>query len=206
MTMNEFEPKKRIASINRQTRETSINLELNLDGNGQYQIQTGIGFLDHMLAQLAYHGLFDLRLQAEGDLNVDYHHTVEDCGLSLGEAFDRALADRKGLVRTAVQYAPMDDSLARVVVDLSGRPYSVIKARWAANEIGKVPTSVWEHFLESFALRSRANLHVRVLYGKDGHHQLEAVFKALGRAFCAASRFEPRRLNEVPSTKGALNV
>jgi imidazoleglycerol-phosphate dehydratase len=106
----------------------------------------------------------------------------------------------------AVQYAPMDDSLARVVVDLSGRPYSVIKARWAASEVGRIPVSLWEHFLESFALRSRSNLHVKVFYGRDGHHQMEAVFKALARALCQASRFEPRRLNEVPSTKGALNV
>ncbi len=202
----QIESQGRTASIIRQTRETSIRLELNLDGTGQYKIQSGIGFLDHMLAQLAFHGLFDLQLEAEGDWGVDFHHTIEDCGLVLGEAFDRALGDRKGLVRMAVQYAPMDDSLARVVVDLSGRPYSVIKARWAAEEIGKVPTSLWEHFLESFALRARSNLHVKVLYGKDGHHQLEAVFKALARSLSAASRIEPRRFNEVPSTKGVLNV
>ncbi|MFN7037127.1 MAG: imidazoleglycerol-phosphate dehydratase HisB [Bellilinea sp.] len=204
--MNELQPKGRTASLSRQTRETSIQVELNLDGSGQFQIQTGIGFFDHMLAQLAFHGLFDLRIQANGDFGVDFHHTVEDCGLILGEAFDRALGERKGLARMAVQYAPMDDSLARVVVDLSGRPYSVIKARWAAHEVGRIPMSLWEHFLESFALRSRSNLHIKVLYGRDGHHQVEAVFKALARSLCAASRFEPRRLDEVPSTKGALNV
>ncbi|GAP10419.1 imidazoleglycerol-phosphate dehydratase [Bellilinea caldifistulae] len=204
--MTENQVKGRIASLSRQTRETFVQVELNLDGTGEYQIQTGIGFLDHMLAQLAFHGLFDLRIRAEGDYEVDYHHTVEDCGLLLGEAFDRALGERKGLVRMAVQYAPMDDSLARVVVDLSGRPYSVIKARWEASEVGRIPVSLWEHFLESFALRSRSNLHVKVFYGRDGHHQVEAVFKALARSLCEASRLEPRRLNEVPSTKGALNV
>ncbi|GIV66852.1 MAG: imidazoleglycerol-phosphate dehydratase HisB [Chloroflexota bacterium] len=204
--MSENQLNGRTAALSRKTRETSIQVELNLDGSGRFQIQTGIGFLDHMLAQLAFHGLFDLRILAEGDLAVDFHHTVEDCGLLLGEAFDHALGERKGLVRMAVQYAPMDDSLARVVVDLSGRPYSVIKARWAASEVGRVPISLLEHFLESFALRSRSNLHVRVLYGRDGHHQVEAVFKALARSLCAASRYEPRRLNEVPSTKGALNV
>lgn len=204
--MTTVETKGRFVSLNRQTGETSINLQLNLDGTGQFQIQSGIGFLNHMLAQVAFHGLFDLQLEAQGDLEVDFHHTVEDCGLVIGEAFDRALGDRKGLVRMAVQYAPMDDSLARVIVDFSGRPYSVIRARWAADQIGGVPTSLWEHFLESFALRSRCNLHVKVLYGKDGHHQLEAVFKALGRALCAASRLDPRRMGEIPSTKGALNV
>lgn len=204
--MSNVESEGRWVSLSRQTRETSINLQLNLDGTGKFQIQSGIGFLDHMLAQVAFHGLFDLELEAHGDLEVDFHHTVEDCGLLLGEAFDRALGDRKGLVRMAVQYAPMDDSLARVIVDFSGRPYSVIRACWAADQVGGVPTSLWEHFLESFAIRSRCNLHVKVLYGKDAHHQLEAVFKSLGRALCAASRLEPRRLNTIPSTKGALNV
>lgn len=200
------QPANRESSLSRKTGETSIDVSLNLDGNGRYEIQTGIGFFDHMLEQLAFHGLFDLKLRAEGDIGVDFHHIIEDCGLLLGESFDRALGERKGLVRSAAQYAPMDDSLARVVVDLSGRPYTVIRCRWVMEQVGGIPTSLWEHFLESFALRARCNLHIKVFYGKDGHHQMEAVFKALGRSLCAASRLEPRRINIVPSTKGALNV
>jgi len=200
-----LEPPRR-AEVLRETGETRVRVTLNLDGSGHYQVQTGIGFLDHMLAQLAYHGLFDLDLEARGDLHIDVHHTLEDVALTLGEAFDRALGGRAGLVRMGFFYAPMDESLARVVVDFSGRPYAVVQVRWQAPLLGNIPTSLFTHFLESLAQRARCNLHARVFYGRDDHHMAEALFKALGRALCAATRLEPRRTTQVPSTKGRLDV
>jgi imidazoleglycerol-phosphate dehydratase len=194
----------RTAQIERQTRETRISLSLNLDGAGEHDIQTGVGFLDHMLAQIAQHGLFDLKIEAQGDLQVDAHHTVEDVALVLGQAFQEALGDRKGIVRMASVAVPMDDSLASVIVDLSGRPYTVFQANWHGPNIGALPTSLIGHFFESFAIQARCNLHAQVLYGKDDHHQAEALFKALGRALDAATLIDPRRAGQVPSTKGVL--
>ncbi len=194
----------RTAEIHRQTSETDIRLSLNLDGTGQADIRTGIGFLDHMLHHVAVHGLFDLTLRAEGDLHVDEHHTVEDCALALGMAFDRALGDRKGIVRIGSAYVPMDEALAFVAVDLSGRPYAVVRARWHTPAVGGIAVSLFPHFLQSFAVTARANLHARVLYGADDHHQAEALFKALGRALDAATARDPRRAGSVPSTKGVL--
>lgn len=194
----------RTAKMERKTSETQITLELNLDGTGKYSIDTGIGFLDHMLAHVTFHGLFNLDLKARGDLNVDVHHTVEDCALTLGQAFDQALGDRSGIVRMGSAYVPMDESLAFVCVDLSGRPYTVVQAEWNGPAVGNIPTSLFPHFLESFAITARCNLHARVLYGHDDHHQAEALFKALGRAMELATRIEPRRLENIPSTKGAL--
>jgi imidazoleglycerol-phosphate dehydratase len=194
----------RSSQVDRQTHETRISLSLNLDGAGQHDIQTGIGFLDHMLAQLVYHGLFDLKVAAQGDLEVDAHHTVEDVALALGEAFHQALGDRKGIVRMASVTVPMDDSLANVVIDLSGRPYTVFQAKWQSPNIGALPTSLIGHFFESFAVQARCNLHARVLYGKDDHHQAEALFKALGRALDAATMIDPRRAGQIPSTKGTV--
>jgi imidazoleglycerol-phosphate dehydratase len=194
----------RTANINRKTNETDISLELNLDGKGDHTIDTGVGFLYHMLSHVAVHGLFDLNLKARGDLQVDVHHTVEDCALVLGQAFDQALGDRAGIVRMGSAYVPMDESLAFVCVDLSGRPYSVVQAEWHAPSVGQMPTSLFDHFLESFAVKSRCNLHARVLYGRDDHHQAEALFKALGRALDEATRLDPRRASRVPSTKGSL--
>jgi imidazoleglycerol-phosphate dehydratase len=194
----------RNVEITRKTNETEINVKLGLDGSGQYRIHTGLGFLDHMLSHLALHGLFDLELMAEGDLEVDPHHTVEDCALALGQAFDRALGERKGIVRIASSYVPMDESLAFVSLDLSGRPYAVIEATWHTPAIGSVPTSLLPHFLESLAFAARMNLHGRVLYGRDDHHQAEALFKALGRALDAATQIDPRRQEAFPSTKGGL--
>ncbi len=194
----------RTAEIHRQTNETDIRLTLNLDGTGKADIHTGIGFLDHMLHHVAVHGLFDLTLRAEGDLHVDEHHTVEDCALALGMAFDRALGDRKGIVRMGSAYVPMDEALAFVAVDLSGRPYAVVKARWHTPAVGGIAVSLFPHFLQSFAVTARANLHARVLYGADDHHQAEALFKALGRALDAATARDPRRAGSVPSTKGVL--
>jgi imidazoleglycerol-phosphate dehydratase len=193
----------RTSKIERSTNETDIRIELNLDGSGQHDISTGIGFLDHMLTHLAVHGLFDLTVKASGDLHIDVHHTVEDVALVLGSAFDQALGDRKGIVRMASFYAPMDETLAFVALDLSGRPYSVIEAAWGSAPVGQIPTGLFPHFLESFAITSRCNLHARVLYGRDDHHKAEALFKALARALDAATMIDPRR-GSIPSTKGTL--
>ena len=194
----------RTADIHRQTNETDIHLTLNLDGSGRHEIHTGIGFLDHMLSHVAVHGLFDLTLTAQGDLDVDAHHTIEDCALALGQAIDRALGDRIGIARIGSAYVPMDESLAFVAVDLSGRPYAVVQAEWHAATMGQMPTSLVAHFLESLAVTARANLHARVLVGRDDHHQAEALFKALGRALDAATQIDPRRAGTIPSTKGSL--
>jgi imidazoleglycerol-phosphate dehydratase len=194
----------RTAEINRKTNETEIQIRLDLDGNGRYAIQTGLGFLDHMLSHVALHGLFDLDLTAQGDLQVDAHHTVEDCALALGQAIDQALGERRGIVRMASAFAPMDESLAFVSLDLSGRPYAVIQVDWHTPAVGVIPTSLFTHFLESLAVTARMNLHARVLYGRDDHHQAEALFKALGRALDAATLIDPRRQEAVPSTKGRL--
>jgi imidazoleglycerol-phosphate dehydratase len=195
----------RNATITRKTNETDIEISLNLDGSGKHDIATGVGFLDHMLTHIAVHGLFDLTVKATGDLHIDVHHTVEDVALALGSAFDQALGDRKGIVRMASFYAPMDETLAFVALDLSGRPYAVIDAEWGAAPVGQIPTSLFPHFFESFAVTSRCNLHARVLYGRDDHHKAEALFKALARALDAATRIDPRR-GGVPSTKGTLTA
>ena len=194
----------RTAEISRQTNETLIEVKLGLDGIGEHQISTGIGFLDHMLTHLAVHGLFDLSVQATGDLHIDVHHTVEDVALILGQAFDKALGDRKGIVRISDCFAPMDETLAHVIVDLSGRPYAVIQAEWYTPYVGNIPVTLFPHFFESFAVTSRSNIHARILYGRDDHHQAEALFKAWARALDAASQIDLRRVGVIPSTKGTL--
>ncbi len=193
----------RTFTITRKTNETDIAVSLNIDGTGQAEIDTGIGFFDHMLHHIAVHGLFDLTVKARGDLHVDEHHTVEDVALVLGQAFAEALGDKKGIVRTAHAYVPMDESLALVVVDLSGRPYSMIEVEWRTPAVGGIATTLFEHFFESFAVTSRCNLHARLLYGRDDHHKAEALFKALGRVLDEATRLDPRR-GGIPSTKGTL--
>jgi len=194
----------RTAEVSRQTNETQIQIKLDLDGTGKHEILTGIGFLDHMLTHLAVHGLFDLTIQAKGDLHIDTHHTVEDVALALGQAFDGALTDRKGIVRMGDSFVPMDETLAHVAVDLSGRPYAVIQAEWHTPYIGEIPATLFPHFFESFAVTARCNLHARVLYGRDDHHQAEALFKAWGRALDIATQVDPRRAGIIPSTKGTL--
>lgn len=196
----------RRAEVRRKTGETEVLVQLSLDGSGRHAISTEIGFLDHMLSHLAVHGVFDLEVRAKGDLHIDPHHLVEDTAIALGQAFDRALGERAGLVRMASAYAPMDETLAFAAVDLSGRPYAVIKAEWNQAEVGGIPTSLFEHFLESLAFAARANLHASVLYWRDDHHKAEALFKALARALDAATQRDPRRAGVVPSTKGTLNV
>lgn len=194
----------RTAEISRQTNETQVTVNLDLDGTGKHSIATGIGFLDHMLTHLAVHGLFDLTVQAKGDLHIDPHHTIEDVALTLGQGFDRALGDRKGIVRMGDCFAPMDETLAHVALDLSGRPYAVIQAEWHMPYVGEIPTTLFQHFFESFAVTARCNLHGRVLYGRDDHHQAEALFKAWARALDIATQIDPRRADSIPSTKGAL--
>jgi imidazoleglycerol-phosphate dehydratase len=196
----------RISTISRVTTETDITLSLNLDGSGKANITTGVGFLDHMLRHIAVHGLFDLDVKASGDLEIDPHHTVEDVGIVLGQSFDQALGDRKGIVRMGSATVPMDEALAFVAVDLSGRPYAVIRAEWHTPAIGLLPTALIPHFLESFAFNAKINLHARVEYGRDDHHQAEALFKALGRALDAATLIDPRRAGSVPSTKGTMTA
>ena len=195
----------RTAQISRRTRETQIEITLDLDGTGKQDFSTGIGFLDHMLSHLAVHGWFDLTVQASGDLHIDPHHTVEDIALALGQAFDGALGNRAGIQRMADCFAPMDETLAHVAIDLSGRPYALIQAEWHTPYVGTIPTSLFSHFFESFAVAARCNLHARVLYGRDDHHQAEALFKAWARALDAATRVDPRRLGSIPSTKGTLS-
>jgi imidazoleglycerol-phosphate dehydratase len=194
----------RTATIHRKTKETDIRITLALKGNGKYEVETGIGFLDHMLCHIAAHGVFDLTVKAHGDLHVDPHHTVEDVALVLGQALDEALGDRAGIVRMGSASVPMDETLAFVAVDLSGRPYCVAEMTWSGPEVGSLPVTLIPHFFESFATTARANVHARVLYGRDDHHKAEALFKALGRALDVATREDPRRSKAIPSTKGTL--
>jgi imidazoleglycerol-phosphate dehydratase len=193
----------RISKVHRKTNETNISVSLNIDGTGKVEIDTGIGFLDHMLHHIAVHGLFDLDISAAGDLYVDAHHTIEDIAIVLGQAFGEALGDKKGIVRSAHAYMPMDETLALVAIDLSGRPYCYVDVEWSAPMVGVIPTSMFEHFFESFAVSSRSNLHAHVMYGRNDHHKAEALFKALARALDAATQIDPRRVG-IPSTKGTL--
>lgn len=194
----------RTAKIERKTNETEITVMLNVDGSGKHDIATGIGFLDHMLTHVAVHGLFDLNIKASGDLNVDEHHTVEDVALVLGQAFAETLGEKQGIGRTAHAYVPMDETLAFVAIDLSGRPYAIVDVEWACPSVGGIATSLFTHFFESFAVAARCNLHARVLYGRDDHHKAEALFKALARTLDEATKLDPRRAKMVPSTKGTL--
>lgn len=192
---------KRTASIKRQTTETTISLSLNLDGIGQAEMCTGVRLFDHMLSQLAKHGLFDINISANGD---DIHHLVEDVALTLGKAFNEALGERKGIVRMADATVPMDDSLATVALDLSGRGYAVVDLPFSKNDLTGFPTDLVRHFLETFAIEGRLNLHARILYGSNDHHKAEALFKALARALDKATSLDPRREGIAPSTKGML--
>jgi imidazoleglycerol-phosphate dehydratase len=193
----------RTAEIRRTTRETDVTVMLDLDGSGKAEITTGVGFYDHMLHHVAHHGLFDLTVRATGDLHIDEHHTVEDVAIALGQALDKALGDRAGIARMADAFVTMDEALGHVIVDLSGRPYCVFDCAFATPAMGGMGTSLVPHVFESVAVHARANLHARVLYGRDDHHKAEALFKALGRALSMATRIDPRR-GGVPSTKGVL--
>jgi imidazoleglycerol-phosphate dehydratase len=193
----------RSASIERKTSETEIRLNLNLDGCGNSEIRTGIPFFDHMLTLFARHGLFDLQVEAKGDIEVDYHHTVEDTGIALGAAFAKALGDKAGIRRYGSAYVPMDEALARVVVDCSGRPFLSYEAPRGVEAIGLFPFQLVEEFLRALCVNAGLTLHVSILSGRDAHHMAEAIFKALGRALdVAVSRDE--RVTGIPSTKGVL--
>ncbi len=195
---------KRIANVSRKTTETEITIALDLDGSGKFAIDTGLGFFDHMLSHIAKHGVFDLELKATGDLHVDAHHTIEDCGIALGEAFAQALGDRAGLVRAGSAYMPLDEALAFAAVDLSGRPYAALDLKLLGREVGGLAPDLFDHFLESFATSMKANLHMHTVTGVNDHHKAEACFKALARALDAATRIDPRRRGTVPSTKGTI--
>ncbi len=194
----------RRATVTRETKETSVVVELDIDGTGQTEVSTGVGFLDHLLAQIAKHGLFDLTVKAKGDLHIDPHHTVEDVAIMLGRAFDQALGERKGIVRMGHAVVPLDESLSLVAVDISGRGYAVIDLPFSGLSLGDLPSTLIRHFLEALALEARMNVHVRLLAGIDDHHKAEATFKALARALDEATRIDPRRVGEVPSTKGVI--
>jgi imidazoleglycerol-phosphate dehydratase len=194
----------RTATIARKTGETDIEITLNLDGAGQAEISTGLGFLDHMLHALARHARFDLKVRAKGDLHIDEHHTVEDVGIVLGRALAEALGDRKGITRMGHAIVPMDEALALVAVDLSGRGYFVFDGTFNTERIGQVGTSLIPHFLESLAHEGKLNLHARLLAGVDDHHRAEAIFKALARALDLAVRRDDRLAGQSPSTKGTL--
>jgi len=192
---------ERQATIKRKTRETNISLELNIDGSGQWQINTGIKMFDHLLAQVAQHGRFDLKLSATGD---DQHHLAEDVAICLGKALGEALGEKQGIVRMADAAVPMDDSLAMVAVDISGRGYTVLELPFTDNDMAGFPTDLIRHFLESFALEAKVNLHARIIYGANDHHKAEALFKALGRALDNATRIDQRISGKLPSTKDLL--
>jgi len=199
------EDNPRTAQISRSTNETKIELSLNLDGHGRASVRTGVGFFDHMLDLLSRHSLIDLTVAADGDLHVDQHHTVEDVGIVLGQALEKSLGDKRGIHRYGSATVPMDESLAAVTVDLSGRPAFVFNVKFTGDTIGNFAVELVEEFLKALATSARMNLHVNVAYGTNNHHIAEAVFKALARALRQAVEIDPRRADDVPSTKGSLN-
>ncbi len=197
-------PAGRTASIERRTKETSIGATVNLDGTGAYDISTGVGFLDHMLEQLARHGLIDITLKAEGDLHIDQHHTTEDSGIVLGQAFAEALGDKAGITRYGSCYLPMDETLTRVAVDVSGRPFLVWKVDFSRSKVGEMDTELFREWFQAFAQNAGITLHVENLYGENNHHIAETCYKALARALRQAVAIDPRQSGRVPSTKGQL--
>ena len=194
----------RTATVARTTSETDVRLSVNLDGTGRHAIETGVGFYDHMLAQLARHGLIDLDIATKGDLHIDAHHTVEDTALALGEAVSRALGDRAGIARFGHAYAPMDETLTRVALDVSGRPFLVWKVAFSQPRLGTLDTELIGHVFHSFAQTAGLTLHVETLYGRNNHHIAESAFKALARALRMAVALDPRVGQAIPSTKGSL--
>jgi imidazoleglycerol-phosphate dehydratase len=196
----------RIATISRTTAETSVELQFDLDGSGTFEIETGIGALDHFLTLFARHGQFDLSVRAQGDLDVDTHHTTEDVAICLGQAIRQALGDRRGIVRIADVAVPMDESLAHLAIDCSGRGYFVQRTPFSGNAVGQIEVDLFRHFFESLAYEARINLHIVTLYGSNEHHQVEAVFKAFGRALDAATALDPRLGDRLPSTKEHIEV
>jgi imidazoleglycerol-phosphate dehydratase len=195
---------ERKATYRRETRETVIEVTWDLDGSGRAGVSTGIGMLDHLVDQLARHGIFDITVAAKGDLHIDPHHTIEDTAIALGRAFAEAVGDGTGITRMGDALVPLDEALAQVAVDLSGRGYASVNVRWTGDLVGEVPSDLIEHFLQSLALEGKFNLNVRLLSGVNDHHKAEVIFKALARALCIATRPEPRRAGQAPSTKGTI--
>ena len=194
----------RTASLARETRETRIEVSVDLDGSGSYDVATGIGFLDHMLEQLSRHSLIDLRLRAEGDLHIDFHHTTEDTALAIGQAVSQALGDRGGIVRYGSALIPMDETLSRVVIDISGRPYLVWSVAFTRPKLGDMDTELFKEWFQAFAQASGSTLHVENIYGENNHHIVESCFKGLARALRTATATDPRTPGAIPSTKGTL--
>ena len=195
----------RKASIERKTTETEIAVTVDLDGKGAYDVKTGVGFLDHMLEQLARHSLIDIKVRAKGDLHIDFHHTTEDSGIALGQAVAKALGDRKGIRRYASVHLPMDEALTRAAIDVSGRPYLVWKVAFSRPKIGDFDTELVREWFQAFAMNAGVTLHVETLYGDNNHHIAESCFKALARALREAIEIDPRQKNRIPSTKGSLS-
>ena len=194
----------RKASIDRKTTETDISVSVDLDGTGAYDVKTGVGFLDHMLEQLARHSLADIKVRAKGDLHIDFHHTTEDCGIALGQAFAKALGDRKGIRRYASLHLAMDETLTRAAIDVSGRPYLVWKVAFNRPKIGEFDTELVREWFQAFAMNAGVTLHIETLYGDNNHHIAESCFKALARALREAIEIDPRQKDRIPSTKGTL--
>ena len=194
----------RIANVVRTTKETDISVAVNLDGTGAYDVETGIGFLDHMLEQLARHSLIDLTVRAKGDLHIDFHHTTEDSGYAVGEAISNALGDRRGIRRYGDALVPMDETLTRVALDASNRPYLVWKVPFTRPKLGDMDTELFQEWYRAFALSAGLTLHVETLYGENNHHMVESCYKGLARALRVAVEIDPRRADDVPSTKGVL--
>ncbi|WP_299328966.1 imidazoleglycerol-phosphate dehydratase HisB [Parasphingopyxis sp.] len=194
----------RSATITRKTGETDIAVEINLDGTGAYTVSTGIGFLDHMIEQLSRHSLIDIDLKVDGDLHVDQHHTTEDSALALGEAVAKALGDKAGIRRYGSAYSPMDETLSRVALDISGRPFLVWKSGFSQERLGEMDTELIQHWFHSFAQSAGITLHIETLYGENNHHICESLFKGLARALRDAGEIDPRKGGAIPSTKGTL--
>ena len=202
--MIKYCPMTRKAKIERNTQETQIQVEVNLDGTGVYKISTGIGFLDHMLEQLSRHSLVDITLTCKGDTHIDFHHTTEDTGIAIGEAVAKALGERKGISRYAHAYIPMDETLTRVAMDISNRPYLIWKVGFARDKVGDMDTELFKEWFQAFAFNAGITLHVENLYGTNNHHIVESCYKGLARSLREAIEIDPRKANEVPSTKGKL--
>jgi imidazoleglycerol-phosphate dehydratase len=194
----------RQASIERETKETAISASVDLDGGGRYEISTGIGFLDHMLEQLSRHSLIDITVKAKGDLHIDYHHTTEDTGIVLGQAVAQALGDRVGITRYGEASIPMDETLTRVTLDASNRPYLIWKVEFSRDKLGTMDTELFKEWFQAFAQNAGLTLHVETLYGTNNHHIVESCYKALARALRAAIEIDPRKADQIPSTKGKL--
>ncbi len=194
----------RKSTVKRTTKETTIEVEVQLDGSGKSEISTGIGFLDHMLDQLSKHSLIDIKLQAKGDLHVDYHHTTEDSAIALGEAFDKALGDKKGITRFGQALSVMDETLSRIVVDCSNRPYLAWRVKIPKPKVGEMDTELFKEWFQAFSQTAGITLHIENLYGENSHHIVESCFKGLARSLREAIKIDNKRANEIPSTKGTL--